>query len=65
MRTGLRQGRDFLLQSTPYEDGRMRIMVSNEEIILEPGDRLDLAANVVHSADVFGDEAVVTLCASR
>jgi len=45
--------------------GRMRIMVNNEEIILEPGDRLDLAANVVHSADVFGDEAVVTLCASR
>jgi quercetin dioxygenase-like cupin family protein len=37
----------------------------DEEIILEPGDRLDLAANVVHSADVFGDEAVVTLCAAR
>lgn len=37
----------------------------SQEIILEPGDRLDLAANVVHSADVFGEEAVVTLCASR
>ena len=45
--------------------GRMRICVDHEEIILEPGDRLDLAANVVHSADVFGEEAVVTLCASR
>jgi quercetin dioxygenase-like cupin family protein len=58
--------------------GRMRVKVregarptgqepvsAGEEIILEPGDRLDLAANVVHSADVFGDEAVVTLCASR
>ncbi len=45
--------------------GRMRVMVNDEEIILEPGDRLDLAANVVHSADVFGDEVVVTLCASR
>ena len=45
--------------------GRMRVLVRDEEIILEPGDRLDLAANVVHSADVFGDEAVVTLCASR
>lgn len=45
--------------------GRMRVLVDEEEIILEPGDRLDLAANVVHSADVFGDEAVVTLCASR
>ena len=60
--------------------GRMRILVREgarpgapgvggcereEEIILEPGDRLDLAANVVHSADVVGEEAVVTLCASR
>ncbi len=60
--------------------GRMRIRVRegarpgapgaggcehDEEIILEPGDRLDLAANVVHSADVFGEEVVVTLCASR
>ena len=45
--------------------GRMRILVDREEIILEPGDRLDLAANVVHSADVFGEEVVVTLCASR
>ena len=45
--------------------GRMRILVNHEEIILEPGDRLDLAANVVHSADVFGEEVVVTLCASR
>ena len=45
--------------------GRMRILVNHEEIILEPGDRLDLAANVVHSANVFGEEVVVTLCASR
>lgn len=45
--------------------GRMRITVGYEEIILEPGDRLDLAANVVHSADVVGEEVVVTLCASR
>lgn len=60
--------------------GRMRIVVREgarpgapgvggcehyDEIILEPGDRLDLAANVVHSADVFGEEVVVTLCASR
>ncbi len=45
--------------------GRMRICIGDEEIILEPGDRLDLSANVVHSADVFGDEVVVTLCASR
>ena len=45
--------------------GRMRVRVSSEEIILAPGDRLDLRATVVHSADVVGDEVVVTLCASR
>jgi quercetin dioxygenase-like cupin family protein len=36
-----------------------------DEIILEAGDRLELAPNVVHSADVVGDEVVVTVCASR
>jgi len=45
--------------------GRMRVFVDREELTLEPGDRLDLAANVLHSADVVGDEVVVTLCASR
>lgn len=45
--------------------GHMRVLIDHEELILEPGDRLDLAANVVHSADVLGEEVVVTLCASR
>ncbi len=45
--------------------GRMRVHVDREELILEPGDRLDLAANVVHCANVVGDEVVVALCASR
>jgi len=45
--------------------GRMRISVQGEAIVLDPGDRLDLAAGVIHSADVVGDEMVVTVCASR
>ena len=45
--------------------GRMRIRIGSEEIVLGPGERLDLAPNVIHSADVVGDEVVVTLCASR
>ena len=45
--------------------GKMRVVIGNEEIILGPGDRLDLASNIVHSADVAGDEVVVTICASR
>jgi quercetin dioxygenase-like cupin family protein len=45
--------------------GCMRVCLTNEDFILAPGDRLDLAAGVVHSAEVVGDEVVVTLCASR
>jgi quercetin dioxygenase-like cupin family protein len=45
--------------------GRMRVCIGKEELLLVPGDRLDLAPNVVHSAEVVGDEVVVTLCASR
>src|SRR5438105_590242 len=58
MRVKVREGARL---GAPGAGGCERI----EEIILEPGDRLDLAANVVHSADVLGDEVVVTLCASR
>jgi quercetin dioxygenase-like cupin family protein len=45
--------------------GCMRVSIGKEELILAPGDRLDLAPNVVHSAEVVGDEVVVTLGASR
>jgi quercetin dioxygenase-like cupin family protein len=45
--------------------GRMRIQVGQDEIILGPGDRLELSPNVVHSADVVGDDVVVTVSASR
>jgi quercetin dioxygenase-like cupin family protein len=45
--------------------GRMRVAIGKEEIVLGPGDRLDLAPNVVHAADVVGDEVVVTVSASR
>jgi quercetin dioxygenase-like cupin family protein len=45
--------------------GKMRIVIRNEEIVLGPGDRLDLAPKVAHSADVVGDDVVVTVAASR
>ena len=45
--------------------GRLQVKVGRDEIILEAGDKLELAPNVVHSADVVGDEVVVTVCASR
>ncbi len=47
--------------------GRLRVGLpeTGEEIVLGPGDRLDLPADVPHWADVNGDAAVVYLCASK
>jgi quercetin dioxygenase-like cupin family protein len=45
--------------------GSMKVKLRSEELILVPGDRLDLDAGVVHSAEVIGDEVVVTVSASR
>ena len=46
--------------------GRLRIGLpeTGEEIVLGPGDRLDLPGNVPHWMDVNGVGAVVYLCAS-
>ena len=47
--------------------GKLRIGLpeSGEEILLGPGDRLDLPANVPHWADVGGNGPVVYLSASK
>lgn len=45
--------------------GCMKVTLGGEELTLAPGDRLDLAPGVIHSADVVGDEVVVTVTASR
>ena len=45
--------------------GQMRVCIGSEQIVLGPGDRLDLAPKVAHSADVVGDDVVVTVAASR
>lgn len=47
--------------------GHLRIGLpdSNEEIVLGPGDRLDLPENVPHWADVTGNGAVVYLSATK
>lgn len=45
--------------------GRLKVILASEELILAPGDCLDLAPGVVHSAEVVGDEVVVTVSASR
>jgi quercetin dioxygenase-like cupin family protein len=47
--------------------GKLRIGLpeTGEEIVLGPGDRLDLPANVPHWADVNGNGGVVYLSASK
>ena len=47
--------------------GRMRVGLpdTDEEIILGPGDRLDLPAHLPHWADVDEEGPVLYLCASK
>ena len=45
--------------------GRFRIRMLGEEVVLEPGDMITVPANTVHSAEVVGDEPVVSLDASK
>ncbi|WP_447599119.1 cupin domain-containing protein [Nitrospira sp. Nam80] len=41
--------------------GRFRMVVEGQEIVLEARDMLAVSAGVVHSAQVVGDEPVVSL----
>ncbi|MEX5216931.1 MAG: cupin domain-containing protein [Nitrospira sp.] len=41
--------------------GRFKMVLEGREIVLEAGDMLAVPAGVVHSAEVVGDEAVVSL----
>ena len=45
--------------------GRFRMRMGDREVILEPGDMLTVPAGTVHSAEVVGDEPVVSLDATR
>ena len=45
--------------------GQMRIRVDLHEWILKPGDRLDLPANTIHSAEMVGKEEVKYLSAAK
>ena len=45
--------------------GRLRIKAAGKEYFLEPGDVLEIPAGTVHDAEVLGDEAVISLGATR
>jgi quercetin dioxygenase-like cupin family protein len=41
--------------------GRFRLIMEGLDVILEAGDMLTVPAGVIHSAEVIGDEPVVSL----
>ena len=45
--------------------GRFRLIAAGQEFILEAGDALEIPASTVHSAEVIGNEPVVSLDATR
>jgi len=45
--------------------GRFRMVLEGREVILERGDALAVPRGAVHRAEVVGDEAVVSLDATR
>ena len=45
--------------------GTFRIVLEGEEVVLGPGDAVDVPRGAVHSAAVVGDEPVVSLDAVR
>ncbi|MDZ7662120.1 cupin domain-containing protein [Thiohalophilus sp.] len=45
--------------------GRFRLEMEGQRLILEPGDSLAVPRGVVHSAEVVGDDPVVSLDAVR
>jgi quercetin dioxygenase-like cupin family protein len=45
--------------------GRLRVALEGEEVVLGPGDRVAVPAGTPHTAEVAGDEPVVSLDATR
>lgn len=45
--------------------GRFKMRMHGQEVILGPGDMLAVPAHTLHSAEVVGDEPVVSLDASK
>ena len=45
--------------------GRFRMRMAGREVVLEPGDCLAVPRGAVHSAEVVGDESVVSLDAVK
>jgi quercetin dioxygenase-like cupin family protein len=45
--------------------GRLKISADGREVMLEPGDIIEIPAGTVHTAEVVGSDAVVSLDATK
>lgn len=45
--------------------GRFRVSLQGDDVVLGPGDRVEVPAGTPHTAEVVGDEPVVSLDAAR
>lgn len=45
--------------------GRLKIETDDGDVVLEPGDMIAIPAGMAHTAEVVGDETVVSLDATR
>jgi quercetin dioxygenase-like cupin family protein len=66
-----RPGTKYGRHKHPFDDfvlvvqGKMKIMTDTGEWTLKPGDRLDIPANTIHSAEIMGKEEVKYLSAAK
>lgn len=66
-----RPGTKYGRHKHPFDDfvmivaGKMKIATDDGEWLLKPGDRINLPANTVHSAEVVGKEEVQYLSAAK
>jgi len=66
-----RPGTKYARHKHPFDDfvmivsGKMKIATDDGEWLLKPGDRINLPANTVHSAEVLGKEEVQYLSAAK
>jgi quercetin dioxygenase-like cupin family protein len=66
-----RPGTKYGRHKHPFDDfvlivqGKMKIVTDTGEWTLKPGDRLDIPANTIHSAEIIGKEEVKYLSAAK
>jgi quercetin dioxygenase-like cupin family protein len=66
-----RPGTKYARHKHPFDDfvlivkGKMKIATETGEWLLKPGDRIDLPANTIHTAEMVGKDEVQYLSAAK